>query len=404
MMADVGVTFPNVRKIVTQFIACCSTCQKLAPIGSGSEGPSRPVSSSEPFQCIAIDTIGPLPVDDFDNKYIIVCIDSFTRFVDLFPAPDTTATSAVHALMSVFGRYGLPQRILSDNGSQYSNHCIKKLLTSLNVGHDFTVPYRSQGNGIVERVNKEVMRHMRAIIFDERVECKWSSLLPRVQYLVNSTVHSSLGVSPLTMLYGSNVSNARGLSFSGFNESEDTTIHASLVNLYKNEEDIRAAALRHQESIEAARALKADDQDTVVFATGDLVLIAPPVRASSKIAVIWKGPAVVLNFRSRSYQVRSMVENAKPQWVDVSRLKAYSVGDNTLDPTQVVLRDVHEYDVEAIVGHEPIAKGYKGKDKSKFTYRVKWCGYPEDENTDATYASVKDVGVFKEYCSQYSLK
>ena len=404
MMADVGISFPNCRKIVYDFIGNCAACQKLAPIGAETAGPSRPVSSSEPFQCIALDTIGPLPPDDVGHKFIIVCVDSFTRFVDLFPAVDTTASSAVEALVAVFGRYGLPQEILTDNGSQYSNHLLSQLLSVLKVDHKFTVPYRSQGNGIVERVNKEVMRHLRAIIFDERVESKWSTLLPRVQYLINSTTHSAIGTSPLHLLFGGNISNTRGFSFSGFNESIETSIHASIVNLYKNEEDIRLAALRHQESVESARIAKTNNQEHIQFVTGDLVLVAPPSRPASKLAVIWKGPAVVLECRSRSYRIRSVEPNAKSNWVDVSRLKLYSVGVNTLPKEQVILRDLQEYEVEAILGHEPIVKGYKGNLKSKFYYRVKWTGFPDEENTDATHASLKDVGVFKQYCQVNNLK
>ena len=404
LMTDSGISFPDIRNLVMKFIARCSTCQKLAPIGAGAAGPSRPISATEPFQCLALDTVGPLPEDYNGNKYIIVCVDSFSRFVDLFPSLDTTASSAVGVLMSIFGRYGLPQRILTDNGSQYSNHLMNQLLKSVNVPHSFSVPYRSEGNGIVERVNKEVMRHLRAIIFDERVESEWSRLLPRVQYLINSTVHSSLGVSPLTLLFGSNVSTNRGLSFSGFADASDSTVHESLVNLYRNEVDICDAARRHQESIEAVRMSKLNHDKFVAFTTGELVLVAPPSRPASKIAVVWKGPYVVLECRSRSYRVRSLIANAKPSWVDVSRLKSYVVGDNTLDHDQVLLRDVQEYEVEAIVDHRPIDAGYKGKSKQKFIYVVKWTGYSDEDNTDASYASIKDVDVFKAYCKTHSLQ
>jgi hypothetical protein len=55
----------------------------------------------------------------------------------------------------------------------------------------------------VERANKEVMRHLTAIIFDKRVNTAWSSeYLPLVQRIMNAKVHDTIGVSPAELLFG----------------------------------------------------------------------------------------------------------------------------------------------------------------------------------------------------------
>ena len=63
----------------------------------------------------------------------------------------------------------MPKEILSDNGTQFANHLIDELVKVLNMDQLFTVPYSKEENGIVERSNKEVMRHLRAIIFDKNI-------------------------------------------------------------------------------------------------------------------------------------------------------------------------------------------------------------------------------------------
>jgi hypothetical protein len=55
------------------------------------------------------------------------------------------------------GRYGCPSTILSDNGSQYVNQVIDELIYLMGSHYDLTMAYSKEGNGIVERANKEVL-------------------------------------------------------------------------------------------------------------------------------------------------------------------------------------------------------------------------------------------------------
>src|SRR5690606_18017100 len=116
----------------------------------------------QPFEVVALDTIGPLPEDESGNRYLIVLVDCFSRFVELFPAPDVTAERAVAALLQLFGRYGAPRAIRTDQGSQYSAAMVEQFLELTGVARQSTIPYRPKSNGIVERVNAEVLRHLRS--------------------------------------------------------------------------------------------------------------------------------------------------------------------------------------------------------------------------------------------------
>jgi len=66
----------------------------------------------------------------------------------------------------------------------------------------FTIPNSKQENAIVERANREVMRHLRAIVYDERVLREWSSHVPFAQRIMNSMVHSSTGLKPCEIVFG----------------------------------------------------------------------------------------------------------------------------------------------------------------------------------------------------------
>ena len=141
------------------------------------------------MHCISIDTMGPFPEDEDGNKYVINIIDCFTRFLEMYPAKDVSAKSAAKALLQHFGRYGFATDLLSDQGTQFVNETISALTTLMGVKQILTAPYSKQENAIVERANREVLRHLRAILYDRRIQSDWSAVLPMVQRIMNSEVH-----------------------------------------------------------------------------------------------------------------------------------------------------------------------------------------------------------------------
>ena len=76
-------------------------------------------------------------------KYIIDIIDTFTRYVMLFPL-----------------------ELLTDFGSQFANDLLTHFYQETGIKHHTTIPYFEEENGIVERKNKEINRHIRNILFN----------------------------------------------------------------------------------------------------------------------------------------------------------------------------------------------------------------------------------------------
>ena len=166
-----------------------------------------------PWERVNIDTIGPLPEDELGYKYIIAIIDCFSRFLELHPAKDATAAAAAEALFQSFGRFGTPQEILSDNGSQYVNEVITQFAEHTGVDHMLTMAYSHEENTIVERANKETMRHVKDIVFDRKLKKRWSKTLPLVSRIFNANEISSIGVSPAQILFGNAISLDRGIFY-----------------------------------------------------------------------------------------------------------------------------------------------------------------------------------------------
>ena len=159
-----------------------------------------------PMYRLSIYTINLDEADIYGNKYIIVCIDCFSRWIELYAVPDLTAVSAAQAIIQWCGTFGVPNEIHSDLGSQYLNQVVEEMEQLIGFTHTFNISAHSkEENGMVERANKEVMRHLRTYIFDKNIVSDWSINLPFVKRIINASSHEAIGCSPADIVFGKSI-------------------------------------------------------------------------------------------------------------------------------------------------------------------------------------------------------
>ena len=112
--------------------------------------------------CLNVDFIGPFP----DNGYSFVILGTFTSWVDLYHTNDATASSAAKCLFQQFGWFGSPYQLRSDNGPHLIADLMTKFLALIGSKHRLTQAYYKEENALVERMNKVVNRHLRALTND----------------------------------------------------------------------------------------------------------------------------------------------------------------------------------------------------------------------------------------------
>jgi len=195
-------TWPDMDLHVRKFIRECATCQKLRLITLAIRAAPYTLAARHPWERLCIDTIGPLTKTVHGYEHILVVIDSFSRFVELYPLRTVKAEEAAERLCEHVGRYGTPMQIQSDKGTQFDNDVVTLLYKALRIDQVHGTPYSKEENGIVERANKEIMRHVRAFICDDKIVQNWFKYLPMVQRIMNGQPHSVLKVSPAEIIFG----------------------------------------------------------------------------------------------------------------------------------------------------------------------------------------------------------
>jgi hypothetical protein len=378
-----GERIPYAREYVRKFILKCPICQKSSQIKVPISTSPFVTSSYAPMRAWHIDTIGPLPESYNGNQHIIVIIDAFTRWVELYSVKSTGSEEAALVLIKQVGRYGCPCTIRSDKGTQYVNELISSLTTKLNLEHEQTMSYSKEENGLVERANKEVMRHLRAILMDQQIYDRWEDYLPMVMRIINSKTHTVTGVSPAQLLYGHKIDLDRRILQPAHQMESEQTFHEWVNHMTKQQDKIIDIALQHQLEVNVEHMNSCNDQLLTEFPDDSYVLLSYPTRPPTKLLMEWRGPFKVLSHHGSRYEIRNLV-TMKSMEVHISRLKAFHYDENKIDPRSIANQEAQVYDVKCI--HKHIGNTKK---VSTLKFFVEWVGFPDHE--DYTWIDWKEL-------------
>ncbi|CAC5401084.1 unnamed protein product [Mytilus coruscus] len=98
----------------------CPECQRGVQKGRVSKSPLISIPPmDEPFQRIAKDFVGPLPLTENKNRYVLVCMDYATRYPEAFPLANQEAETVADTLIQLFSRVGVAKELFTDQGSNF---------------------------------------------------------------------------------------------------------------------------------------------------------------------------------------------------------------------------------------------------------------------------------------------
>jgi hypothetical protein len=181
--------------------------------------------------------------------------------------------SATEHLLQHFGSFGAPTQLRSDRKSHFVNPVIKDFLPLVGTQYSLTLAYSSQQNAIVERVNKEINRHIRAFTFEiNSIDLK--SALPVVQRILNAAYNDQTKVSSAQLPLGNSFLLDNGLFLPPIERLKQDTlfsIHMSQMLRFQNELMTKARnVLKRMDELHMASFAKVKPTE---FAHGSYVMV-----------------------------------------------------------------------------------------------------------------------------------
>lgn len=145
---------------------------------------------SQPWHRIHVDYAGPV-----QNKYFLVIVDAFSKWVEIFPTNGPSTKETVKHLRHLFCQLGIPVTIVSDNGTCFTSQEFKDFVNNNGIRHVTSAVYKPSTNGLAERM----VQTFKSALHSSKEH--YSTLLDKFLFKYRITPHTSTGVSPAELLY-----------------------------------------------------------------------------------------------------------------------------------------------------------------------------------------------------------
>ena len=190
-----SVWYPGMNKEVEDTVGNCRPC--LAAVVTKDREPLQMSElPSGPWDKVSTDFHGPLP----SGQLLLVVIDQYSRYPVVEIVNSTAASTAIPVYDKIFGMFGIPVEVKSDNGSPFNSHEFSRYAKFMGFKHHPVTPMYPQANGLIERFNIMLDK----VLATASVEGKnWKGELNAFLRSYRATPHMSTGKTPAELLFQS---------------------------------------------------------------------------------------------------------------------------------------------------------------------------------------------------------
>jgi hypothetical protein len=151
---------------------------------------------------ISMDFIMGLPKTQSGYDSIWVFVDRLSKLAHFIPVKTTYKGSKLAKLYMarIVCLHGVPKKIVSDRGTQFTSKFWEKLHESMDTKLNFSSAYHPQTDGQTERVNQILEDMLRACALKDNQS--WDKCLPYVEFSYNNSYQESIKMAPFEFLYG----------------------------------------------------------------------------------------------------------------------------------------------------------------------------------------------------------
>ncbi|XP_021819580.1 uncharacterized protein LOC110761419 [Prunus avium] len=156
-LLSVGYYWPTMKKDAHDFVKRCHTCQIHANLSHKPPTLLQDMRTPWPFHTWGLDLIGTIHPPSDGYIWILTATEYFTKWVEAIPLRKATGAAISNFIREyIVCRFGIPYKMVTDNGTPFVNKQVSSTLSGYGIKHRRSTPYYPQGNGQAEATNKTV--------------------------------------------------------------------------------------------------------------------------------------------------------------------------------------------------------------------------------------------------------
>lgn len=244
-----------------------------------------------------LDMVGPFEKAHGGYTHLLVAV---TKWIEVRPITNVRAEETVKFFTDIIHRFGVPNSIITDNGTNFTVNEFLEWCDEYHVRVDYWAAVaHPETNGQVERANDMILQGIKPRIFDrlQKYGRRWLQELPAVIWSLRTTRSRATGFTPFYMVYGSEAVLPTDLEYGSsrvemFDQKKAETFLEDAIDQI---DEAREAALLHSAKYQQALHRYHDRRvRTRELQPGDLVLRRiQSTRERRKLTSPWEGPYII---------------------------------------------------------------------------------------------------------------
>ncbi|GAU45958.1 hypothetical protein TSUD_301670 [Trifolium subterraneum] len=323
-----GYYWPTMQNDAKGHVLRCDKCQRHGDMHLAPANELKTLISPWPFAWWGMDILGPFLTAARQVKYLIVTVDYFTKWIEAEPLAKIGASHILRFFKrNVLARFGIPQVVVTDNGTQFTNKNFQEFLATIGTTQHFTSLEHPQTNGQAEAANRVILRGLRRRMGASKGN--WTEELHNVLWSYRTTPHSTTGETPFRLTYGTEAvipveirEPSSRVEYPPEEDINDELLREELDLI----EELRTGASLREATLKQKIAARHDKRVMKrEFEVGSLVLRRNQKDSrEGKLAANWEGPyRVRAKTENGAYHLEDLYGKEIPRTWNAEKLKQY---------------------------------------------------------------------------------